>query len=137
MRRTFLPPRQPWSRGAASLWWARFGTVLALLTLHVGLHAQRDASVEELREEAALAFEAQSWGKAHRAYAELLSLDGTSVQLQMRYAATLLHDERLVGIVGRAGGSSGGGPLLVGAVMDASRQAAPSGICFGGCPVSS
>ena len=95
MRRTFLPPRQPWSRGAASLWWARFGTVLALLTLHVGLHAQRDASVEELTEEAALAFEAQAWGKAHRAYAELLSLNGTSVQLQMRYAATLLHDERL------------------------------------------
>ena len=40
------------------------------------------------------AFEQEEWELAHRRMAELLSLDGTDVFLQMRYAATLLHDVR-------------------------------------------
>ena len=40
------------------------------------------------------AFEQEEWELAHRRMAELLSLDGTDVFLQMRYAATLLHDAR-------------------------------------------
>ena len=56
---------------------------------------KKEVSLEELNEKAAKAFEDKSWGEAHRAYAELLSLDGTNVQLQMKYAATLLHDDRL------------------------------------------
>ena len=52
---------------------------------------QRDVSPEEVRAEAMQAFEQEEWELAHRRMAELLSLDGTDVFLQMRYAATLLH----------------------------------------------
>ena len=55
---------------------------------------QRDVSPEEVRAEAMTAFEQEEWELAHRRMAELLSLDGTDVFLQMRYAATLLHDVR-------------------------------------------
>lgn len=55
---------------------------------------QRDVSPEEVRAEAMQAFEQEEWELAHRRMAELLSLDGTDVFLQMRYAATLLHDVR-------------------------------------------
>ncbi|MEC8399948.1 MAG: hypothetical protein VXZ28_01315, partial [Bacteroidota bacterium] len=41
------------------------------------------------------AFDNEDWELAHRRLAELLSLDGTDEFLQMRYAATLLHDARL------------------------------------------
>ena len=40
------------------------------------------------------AFDEGQWELAHRRMAELLSLDGTDAALQMRYAATLLHDVR-------------------------------------------
>ncbi|MGB1099815.1 MAG: hypothetical protein ACPGYS_02785 [Flavobacteriales bacterium] len=55
---------------------------------------QRDVSPEEVKAEAMQAFEQEEWELAHRRMAELLSLDGTDVFLQMRYAATLLHDVR-------------------------------------------
>ena len=55
---------------------------------------QRDVSPEEVRAQAMQAFEREEWELAHRRMAELLSLDGTDVFLQMRYAATLLHDVR-------------------------------------------
>lgn len=56
---------------------------------------QADTSPEAIREEAMSAFDQGQWEVAHRRLAELLSLDGTDVFLQMRYAATLLHDARL------------------------------------------
>ena len=56
---------------------------------------QQALSTEQLREEAMTAFEDEHWELAHRRMAELLSLDGTDVFLQMRYAATLLHDARM------------------------------------------
>ena len=70
-----------------------------MLVMLVGMfqvagHAQRGGVLQELNETASELFEAKSWEKAHRAYAELLSLDGTNVHLQTRYAATLLHDDR-------------------------------------------
>ena len=83
----------PWSRPC--LVRAKALLTALLLVVHSGLGAQSEVSMEELREMAAEAFEDRAWGEAHRAYAELLSLDGTSVHLQMRYAATLLHDDRL------------------------------------------
>ncbi len=78
-------------------WPVKLGMTLFLFVLSapVGLQAQGETSLEELKDKASTAFEGKSWEKAHRAYAELLSLDGTSVHLQMRYAATLLHDDRL------------------------------------------
>ena len=95
MPQTSTSHRPPWDHGAAPSLWLTFGAVLFLLTLDVGVHAQAEVSVEELKAKATEAFEAHAWGEAHRAYAELLSLDGTSDHLQMRYAATLLHDDRL------------------------------------------
>ena len=56
---------------------------------------QADLSMSELEEKAFEHFTAESWEEAHRSYAELLSLDGTNANFQMRYAATLLHDSRL------------------------------------------
>ena len=56
---------------------------------------QADLSMSELEEKAFEHFTAESWEEAHRSYAELLSLDGTNSDFQMRYAATLLHDSRL------------------------------------------
>ena len=64
---------------------------------------------------AALEFEAhelfnrEQWEQAHQKFAELLSIEGTSAFLQMRYAATLLHDptrrsegtQRLAELVGK------------------------------------
>lgn len=85
--------RQPWDRPC--LTWLNLFLASFLLVLHTGLDAQKEVSLEELGEKAAKAFGDKSWGEAHRAYAELLSLDGTNVQLQMKYAATLLHDDRL------------------------------------------
>ena len=95
MPQTSTSHRPPWDHGAASSLWQTFGAVLVLLTLDVGVHAQAEVSLEELKAKATEAFEDHAWGEAHRAYAELLSLDGTSAHLQMRYAATLLHDDRL------------------------------------------
>jgi hypothetical protein len=85
--------RQPWGR--MCLAWPNVFLASLLLVVHTGLDAQKELSLDELKEKAAKAFEDKTWEEAHRAYAELLSLDGTNVQLQMRYAATLLHDDRL------------------------------------------
>ena len=85
--------RQPCGRPC--LTWLNVFLAAFLLVVHTGLDAQKEVSLEELGEKAAKAFGDKSWGEAHRAYAELLSLDGTNVQLQMKYAATLLHDDRL------------------------------------------
>ncbi|MGB1384890.1 MAG: hypothetical protein ACPHBR_08495 [Flavobacteriales bacterium] len=57
--------------------------------------AQGDESPEEVLAQAEEAFWAKDWEAAHRRYAELLSLEGTSLDFQVRYAATLLHDSRL------------------------------------------
>ena len=81
----------------AFLRWPRraTGAVFFLLVLgHVG-SAQTDLSPEALKAEAMMAFEEENWELAHRRFAELLSLDGTNKQLQVKYAATLLHDARL------------------------------------------
>ena len=69
----------------------------ALLVLVGSIHslAQADLTPESLRSQAMSAFENEDWELAHRRLAELLSLDGTDAFLQMRYAATLLHDARL------------------------------------------
>ena len=57
--------------------------------------AQSSVSNEELHLLAEEAFLDQNWEEAHRRLAELLSLEGTNEFLQMRYAATLLHDARM------------------------------------------
>ena len=69
----------------------------ALLVLVGSIHglAQADLTPEVLRFQAMSAFDNEDWELAHRRLAELLSLDGTDTFLQMRYAATLLHDARL------------------------------------------
>ena len=67
---------------------------LAAMTVPNEVHAQRDVSPEAVRAEAMQAFDEGQWELAHRRMAELLSLDGTDASLQMRYAATLLHDVR-------------------------------------------
>ena len=69
----------------------------ALLVLVGSIHglAQADLTPEALRSQAMSAFDNEDWELAHRRLAELLSLDGTDTFLQMRYAATLLHDARL------------------------------------------
>ena len=85
--------RQPWCR--LPLVWPRVFQALVFVLLNSDFHAQSGVPLKELEEKATKAFEEKSWGEAHRAYAELLSLDGTSIQLQVRYAATLLHDDRL------------------------------------------
>jgi len=70
------------------------GAVCFLIALfHVG-SAQSDLSPESMKAEALAAFEEENWELAHRRFAELLSLDGTNKQLQVKYAATLLHDAR-------------------------------------------
>ena len=69
------------------LMWGVLGAVVTF--------AQTDQSPEEVREEAVGAFERGDWELAHRRLAELLSLDGTNRELQVWYAATLLHDARL------------------------------------------
>ena len=71
-------------------------TLLVLVGSIHGL-AQLDADLtpEALRSQAMSAFDNEDWELAHRRLAELLSLDGTDTFLQMRYAATLLHDARL------------------------------------------
>ena len=63
--------------------------------LLVGVSAlgQSDARAT-LESEAHKLFVQEHWEQAHQGYAELLSIDGTNVFLQMRYAATLLHDPR-------------------------------------------
>ena len=73
---------------AAVLWF-----MLSQLTMD-GM-SQADMSPEQVKAEAMAAFDAEDWELAHRRFAELLSLDGTDAELQMRYAATLLHDARL------------------------------------------
>ena len=73
---------------AAVLWF-----MLSQLTMD-GV-SQADMSPEQVKAEAMAAFEVEDWELAHRRFAELLSLDGTDAELQMRYAATLLHDARL------------------------------------------
>lgn len=73
------------------------GMLLALLT-GWGVNSmlgQASMTQEELMGEANAAFELGNWQQAHRQYAELLSLDGTNLQHQVRYAATLLHDARM------------------------------------------
>jgi len=71
------------------------GAVFFLLVLGHMVSAQTDLSPEALKAEALAAFEEENWELAHRRFAELLSLDGTNKQLQVKYAATLLHDARL------------------------------------------
>jgi len=73
----------------------RFCTLLGFLCVLPRVLAQGGESPEEVLAQAEEAFWAQDWEAAHRRYAELLSLDGTSLDLQVRYAATLLHDSRL------------------------------------------
>ena len=67
---------------------------LAAMSVPGEVGAQRDVSPEAVRAEAMQAFDEGQWELAHRRMAELLSLDGTDASLQMRYAATLLHDVR-------------------------------------------
>ena len=67
---------------------------LAVMAVPNEVGAQRDVSPEAVRAEAMQAFDEGQWELAHRRMAELLSLDGTDASLQMRYAATLLHDVR-------------------------------------------
>lgn len=56
---------------------------------------QASLTQEELVAQADESFDLEQWQQAHRQYAELLSLDGTNLQHQVRYAATLLHDARM------------------------------------------
>ena len=72
-----------------------FGSALLVLVGSIHGLAQADLTPEVLRSQAMSAFDNEDWEFAHRRLAELLSLDGTDTFLQMRYAATLLHDARL------------------------------------------
>ena len=83
-----------WEGFRAAKFWPSAMLVMLVGMFQVAGHAQRGGVLQELNETASELFEAKSWEKAHRAYAELLSLDGTNVHLQTRYAATLLHDDR-------------------------------------------
>ncbi|MDA0902723.1 MAG: hypothetical protein O3B70_00135 [Bacteroidetes bacterium] len=56
--------------------------------------AQAEMTRTDLGVDALKAFNDRHWGDAHRMYAELLSVDGTSLDFQWRYAVTLLHDVR-------------------------------------------
>ncbi|MEY3009974.1 MAG: hypothetical protein RLZZ314_616 [Bacteroidota bacterium] len=56
--------------------------------------AQAERARTDLGVEALAAFNERHWGDAHRMYAELLSVEGTSLDFQWRYAVTLLHDAR-------------------------------------------
>jgi len=76
-------------------WWAGVSCLALVMLASPQASGQRDLSPEQLREEAMTAFDDEQWDLAHRRMAELLSLDGTDVFLQMRYAATLLHDARM------------------------------------------
>lgn len=92
MFRFFLP-----SLGHPQLRFRFFHGCMVFVLLLVGhcAAAQTEMSPEALRAEALTAFEEENWQLAHRRLAELLSLDGTNKQLQVKYAATLLHDSRL------------------------------------------
>lgn len=56
---------------------------------------QATLTQEELREKALSAFHQKDWAVAHQQLSELLSVNGTDAELQMRYAVTLLHDGQM------------------------------------------
>lgn len=56
---------------------------------------QATLTQKELRENALNAFNQEDWAVAHQRLSELLSVNGTDTELQMRYAVTLLHDGQM------------------------------------------